>query len=193
MGLFIDSASQGLEGQLLIATPQLVGSCFEKAVIYMCAHNQEGAMGLIINQRLPSLALDDVFQQLDIIRGGERAPAMSIHFGGPVETARGFVLHSPEYALADTVVMDDYLALTCNIDVLKDIASGGGPERAMLALGYAGWGPGQLESEFESNSWISAPASAELIFSPDDDEKWRRAAASEGIDLDKLAGHAGHA
>ncbi|MBI1275983.1 YqgE/AlgH family protein [bacterium] len=181
-----------LEGQLLIATPQLTGSCFEKSVIYICAHNDEGAMGIIINQPMEALKSKDVFSQLNI-HLSKQANEVKVYFGGPVESARGFVLHSADYTLNDTLMLGDDMALTCTIEILKDIAAGRGPKDAMLALGYAGWGAGQLESELETNSWLVSPVTHELVFLTTDDEKWQTAAALGGVDIFKLSGDVGHA
>jgi putative transcriptional regulator len=181
-----------LEGQLLIATPQLTGSCFEKSVIYLCAHNEDGAMGIIVNQPMEAVKTKDVFSQLNI-HLNQQASEIKVFFGGPVESARGFVLHTADYTLNDTLMLGDDMALTCTIEILKDIAAGRGPKDAMLALGYAGWSAGQLESELETNSWLVSPASHELIFQTTDDEKWQTAAALGGVDIFKLSGDVGHA
>lgn len=192
MKLKKDHSDGYLEGHLLIATPTLVGSCFEKAVIYVCAHNSDGAMGLIINHLVESVDVRDIFQQLEI-NMSHRDVAMPVHFGGPVDSARGFVLHTADYSQRDTVIMDAGIALTCNIDILKDIAVGKGPGKSILALGYAGWGPTQLEGELETNSWITAPATEKLLFDTSNASKWQMAAKSLGIDLTKLSGEVGHA
>lgn len=181
-----------LEGHLLIATPQLVGSCFEKSVIYICAHTADGAMGIIVNHLVESIDARDIFDQLDI-ELPNRDVHMPVHFGGPVDSARGFVLHSSDYIQKETVLLDRDIALTCNIDILKDIAAGHGPHKCILALGYAGWGPNQLEAELESNSWITAPASKTLLFETANASKWHMSAHSLGIDLTKFSGDVGHA
>jgi len=187
-----DSDDGYIEGQLLIATPSLMGSCFEKSVIYVCAHTADGAMGIIINHLVQAIDAKEIFKQLEIAipQKGLNVP---VHFGGPVDSARGFVLHTADYIKQETVVMDDNIALTCNIDVLKDISSGEGPQKSILALGYAGWGPGQLEEELETNSWLTANPSEALVFDTNNDDKWQKSAASQGIDLSKLSGEIGHA
>lgn len=188
-----NTSSEGyLEGQLLIATPQLVGSCFEKSVIYVCAHTADGAMGIIINHLVESIDARDIFNQLDI-ELPSRDVHVPVHFGGPVDSARGFVLHSSDYIQKETVVLDRDIALTCNIDILKDIAAGKGPRQCILALGYAGWGPHQLESELETNSWIIVPANKRLLFETSNINKWQSAAGSLGVDFSKLSGDVGHA
>lgn len=181
-----------LEGQLLIATPLITGSCFYRSVIYVCVHNEEGAMGLVINHLIQNVTIRDILKQLNIepLRLKQDIP---VHFGGPVDPARGFVLHTDDYSRSETVIMGESIALTSNIEVLRDIAVGQGPSESLLALGYAGWNQGQLEEEIESNSWISVPATKELIFNVNNPEKWAKSAESAGIDLLKLSTTVGHA
>lgn len=187
------SSNEGyLEGQLLIATPLIQGSCFQKSVIYVCAHNAEGAMGIILNQPLAQIDFVEILRQLGIDTP-HVARKFPLHFGGPVEPARGFVLHTDEYKRDETVLFPAGLALTSSLDVLKDIAEGEGPKKGLLALGYSGWSAGQLEQEIEANSWISVPATPWLVFDTDMDSKWMLAARSQGIDLSKLSGEVGHA
>lgn len=180
------------EGQLLIATPMLVGSCFAKSVVYLCSHNAEGAMGVIINQRIANIDCNEIYTQLGI-ELDQDIQDIPVHFGGPVDTSRGFVLHTSDYAGTETVVMEENISLTANIDVLKDIALGKGPTQCILALGYAGWSPSQLEKEIEQNSWISVPATEELVFGTSNDSKWIVAAQSLGIDMAKFSSMTGHA
>lgn len=181
-----------LEGQLLVATTLITESCFNRSVLYVCAHGDDGAMGVIVNRILPDLKYKDVLKQLKIdVAPGFREPP--VYLGGPVEASRGLVVHSPEYSHADTVHLADDIAVTSNLRVLHDIAAGRGPEKHLLTLGYAGWAPGQLEAEIEANSWISVPAAANLIFDTPDAEKWELAAGSLGIDMFMLSGDVGHA
>ena len=179
-------------GQLLIAMPGMRDERFFKTVIYMCAHTEEGAMGLVLNQVMDSLSFPDLLEQLGIDEGnaGESVP---IHFGGPVEAGRGFVLHSAEYQQDATLEVDDGVALTATVDILKAIARGYGPRQSLLALGYAGWGPGQLDDEIRANGWLQAPADHELIFGGDQETKWERSIAKIGIDPRMLSDEAGHA
>lgn len=181
-----------LEGQLLIATPVITGSCFYRAVIYVCVHNEDGAMGIVINHLIQNVTIRDILKQLSIepIKLTHDIP---VHFGGPVDPARGFVLHTDDYSRSETVLMGESIALTSNIEVLRDIALGQGPAESLLALGYAGWAPGQLEEEIEANSWITVPATKELVFDTGNPDKWTKAAASVGIDLLKLSTTVGHA
>jgi putative transcriptional regulator len=188
-----------LDGQLLIAMPSMTDPRFHRAVIYMCAHSAEGAMGLVINQRAPHITLPRLLEQLEIAPPGSRplsiqAGSMAVHVGGPVETSRGFVLHSSDYFAADsTMPIDESVCLTATIDILKAIAKGSGPDKAILALGYAGWAAGQLEREIQSNGWLNCPADPGIVFDGDIDSKYGRALDSLGIDPSHLVGVAGRA
>jgi putative transcriptional regulator len=189
-----------LDGQLLLAMPVMSDPRFARSVIYMCAHSEDGAMGLVINQRASHISFPDLLGKLNIVPAhlegsvAEGVRGMSIHVGGPVETGRGFVLHSSDYFVNDsTLPIEDGVCLTATIDILKAIAAGNGPNRAILALGYAGWSPGQLESEIQANGWLNCPADPELIFSTDIESKYTRAMAKIGIDPSHLVSDAGHA
>jgi len=189
-----DAAANGgyLTGQLLVAMPQMRDPRFARSVIYMCAHNAEGAMGLVVNRRVGSITFEDLLQQLGI-GPSRRNDEIRIHFGGPVEQGRGFVLHSADYSQAGTMQVDESVALTATLDILKEMAAGGGPRRSLLALGYAGWGPGQLDAEIQANGWLSVAADEGLVFDADLDHKWERAIGKIGVDFSKLSGDAGHA
>jgi putative transcriptional regulator len=189
-----------LDGQLLIAMPLMSDRRFSRSVVYVCAHSEDGAMGLIINQRAPHISFPDLLERLGIVPSdtgdglSNEKLSMSIHVGGPVETGRGFVLHSSDYFADDsTLPIEDGVCLTATIDILKSIAAGKGPNKAMLALGYAGWSPGQLESEIQANGWLNCPADLGLIFNPDVESKYTRAFAKIGIDPSHLVSDAGHA
>ena len=189
-----------LDGQLLIAMPAMGDPRFARSVIYMCAHSPEGAMGIIINQRAPNISFTELLSQLNIVPPEDRirlpSPlhAMAVHLGGPVETGRGFVLHSADYFKAEsTLPIDESVCLTATIDILRDIAKGTGPDKALLALGYAGWAPGQLESEIHANGWLNCPADPDLIFDAEVDRKYSRALNRIGIDPLRLVSDAGHA
>ncbi len=189
-----------LDGQLLIAMPVMDDERFARSVIYVCAHSSEGAMGIIVNRPAGSLDFSDLLVQLDIIKKGDRislpesAESMKVLKGGPVETGRGFVLHSSDFFIQDaTLPIDDGICLTATVDILKAIASGGGPKHAILALGYAGWAPGQLENEIQGNGWLHCAADADLIFGRDVEEKYLRALNKIGIDPAMLSAEAGHA
>jgi putative transcriptional regulator len=166
---------------------------FDKSVVYLCAHSAEGSMGLIVNKPAPGLKMDDVLQQLKI-QPGEASHGVAVHFGGPVEHGRGFVLHSGDYLISEsTLKVDDRFAMTATLDILADMARGGGPRKSILALGYAGWGPGQLDSEIHRNGWLTCDARPEIVFDADDDGKWRAALATLGIDPLLLSAEAGRA
>ncbi len=186
------SGSGYLTGQLLIAMPQMNDPRFERAVIYICAHTADGAMGLVVNREIEALTFPDLLKQLNI-DAEVVDDKIQVLFGGPVETGRGFVLHSSDYVQNTTMLVDKRVGLTATMEVLKDIASGNGPRLNLLALGYAGWGPGQLDAEIHANGWLTVPADDGLIFDPDLDNKWERALAKIGIDFSMLSGDAGHA
>lgn len=187
-----DESSGYLTGQLLVAMPQMQDSRFERSVIYVCVHNAEGAMGLVLNRQADELTFADLLRQLEIVLEGETG-SVPIHMGGPVEMGRGFVLHTSEYQQGGTIKVNDDISLTATIDILKDIAEGHGPRRAILALGYAGWGAGQLDTEIQKNSWLNVTADESLLFEGDLGEKWTRSIAKLGIDVSLLSGDAGHA
>ncbi len=187
-----DADNLYLTGQLLVAMPQMRDPRFARSVIYMCAHSADGAMGLVVNRRVGSITFDDLLQQLNI-GPNKRNDEIRIHFGGPVEQGRGFVLHSSDYVQSGSLRVDDQVALTATLDILKELAAGGGPRRSLLALGYAGWGPGQLDAEIQANGWLSVPSDEALVFDADLDHKWERAIGKIGIDFSKLSGDAGHA
>ena len=189
-----------LDGQLLIAMPVMDDERFARSVIYVCAHSSEGAMGIIVNRPAGSLDFTDLLVQLNIIKKGDRialpesAENLKVLKGGPVETGRGFVLHSSDFFIEDaTLPIDEGICLTATVDILKAIAAGGGPKLAILALGYAGWAPGQLETEIQSNGWLHCAADADLIFGRDVEAKYRRALDKIGIDPGMLSTEAGHA
>ena len=181
------SAEGYLDGQLLIAMPVMSDPRFARSVIYMCAHSEDGAMGLIINQRASHISFPDLLERLGIVAAdgegngiADDVEALSIHVGGPVETGRGFVLHSADYFVDDsTLPIEDGVCLTATIDILKAIAAGSGPNRAILALGYAGWSPGQLESEIQANGWLNCPADPDLIFDPNLEAKYSARAGQD--------------
>ena len=195
-----NTEAEYLDGQMLIAMPVMEDERFQRSVIYVCAHSSEGAMGIIVNRPAGSIDFPGLLMQLNIIKKGERialpedAEAMKVLRGGPVETGRGFVLHSSDFFIKDsTLPIDDAISLTATLDILKAIATGAGPKRAILALGYAGWAPGQLENEIQHNGWLHCPADTELVFGDDVDNKYERALKKIGIDLAMLSNEAGHA
>ena len=182
-----------LSGKLLIAMPTLGDNWFQRSVVLMCRHSEEGAMGLIINKRARDLQLSDLLEQFEITPDPPDFN-MPVHFGGPVETGRGFVLHSGEYrSQLQTLDVTGALGMTATIDILEDLATGKGPERALLMLGYAGWGPGQVESEITMNGWLTVDADADLIFARPDGEKWEAALGRLGVNPLTLSAAAGRA
>jgi putative transcriptional regulator len=181
-----------LTGQLLIAMPAMSDPRFAQSVILVCAHTDEGAMGIVVNRPIEKPSFDDLLRQLSI---NPIPPARRIRLcsGGPMENARGFVLHTTDWSGDGSLQVDDSLALTASLDVLKAIAEGGGPRECVLALGYAGWGPGQLDSEIQQNAWLNAPADERIVFDGAADTKWRRALEKLRVDpllLSDIAGHA---
>ena len=181
-----------LTGQLLVAMPSMQDPRFARSVICLCAHSSDGAMGIVLNKPLDSLTFDDLLKQLDLdpIPPQRRIRLMA---GGPVENGRGFVLHTTDWATEGSLAVQPGLALTASVDILKAIAGGGGPREGVLALGYAGWGPGQLESEIQQNAWLSVPADERLLFGAAPDTLWREALAKLHIDPALLSGVAGRA
>ena len=189
-----------LDGQMLIAMPSMADPRFARSVIFMCAHSKDGAMGIVINRRSRRLKFADLLVQLDVIKAENaialpvQAEGLQVLRGGPVDRGRGFVLHSPDYGVKDsTMEIEGGVSLTATVDILKAIAAGDGPRRAVLALGYAGWGSGQLENEIQRNDWLNCPVDEDLIFAADHDRKYDRAMRKIGIDPRMLSGEAGHA
>lgn len=181
-----------LQGQLLLAMPSMADSRFERGVIFICSHSDDGAMGLVINRLMDSLTFEELLEQLDIdIEDG--VPDLPIHAGGPVETGRGFVLHSTDYKQDTSLLINADFGLTATVDILKAVARGQGPRRHLLALGYAGWSPGQIEREMQANAWLSCPATEELVFNTAPDKMWTQALADMGIDVSMLSSMSGRA
>jgi putative transcriptional regulator len=179
-----------LAGHLLVAMPQMQDPRFTRSVVYLCAHNDEGAMGLVVNKLLEDVTWPELMNQL-----GVEAPsgARKIHFGGPVEAGRGFVLHSTDYVEPATLVVGGEIGLTATLEILRAIGKGTGPKQSLLALGYAGWGAGQLDAEMQANGWLSVAADAELVFGANQGKKWQGALAKLGVDPLSLSGEAGRA
>lgn len=192
--------SSFLDGQMLIAMPGMSDPRFDRSVIFMCAHSDNGAMGIIVNKRAPMISFSELLDRLDIMPQESRiklpddVQSMLVQFGGPVEPGRGFVLHTSDYFSADTSLpIDERVALTATLDILRAIAGGQGPRRSLLALGYAGWAPGQLEDEIQRNGWLSCAADEELLFGSNLDGKYVSALHKIGVDPAMLSSQAGHA
>lgn len=182
-----------LVGKLLIAMPGMGDPRFDRSVILLCAHSGDGAMGLIVNKPVPDLEFSSLMDQLNIPRSGSGRD-IRVHFGGPVERGRGFVLHSRDYRSGRaTMQVAGGFGMTATVDVLEALAQDRGPKSALLALGYSGWGPGQLESEIARNDWLTADAPADLVFQSDDRTKWTGALKQLGIDPFTLSASAGRA
>lgn len=189
-----------LDGQMLVAMPTMSDERFQRTVIYLCAHSAEGAMGIVLNRPAADVSFSELLVQLGIVSDAEeirfpsRVDRMSVLMGGPVETSRGFVLHSPDFFIDEsTLSIDDEVCLTATIDILRAIAKGKGPRSAVLALGYAGWSAGQLESEIQANGWLNCPPDPSLVFGSSLDVKYDLALRKIGIDIAALSSEAGHA
>ena len=189
-----------LDGNLLIAMPSMGDKRFARSVVYICAHSADGAMGIVINKLAGDVSFRDLLIQLDVISAGSDASLpggadrVRVHRGGPVETGRGFVLHSADFFLDNaTLPIDDDIYLTATLEILRAIAEGHGPRKAFLALGYAGWAPGQLEFEIQANGWLHSEADRSILFDNDVDSKYDRALAKIGIEPAMLSLDAGHA
>lgn len=182
-----------LTGKILIAMPGMGDPRFDRSVVFMCSHNNEGAMGLIINKPVPELSLSALLEQLEI--SAEKVDdAIPVYFGGPVEGARGFVLHSPDYTSGlQSLCVSDAFSMTATLDILEVVGSGNGPNHALMVLGYAGWGPGQLEGEIAMNGWLTSEANPELVFETEDALKWERALNEIGVNPLTLSASAGRA
>ena len=178
----METTETSLAGKLLIAMPEMSDPRFANTVIYMCAHSDEGSMGLIVNKPQSRVSFAQLLAQLEIAKTAD-TPDITVHIGGPVEQQRGFVLHSNDYAAAEgTLRVDDTFHMTATLQVLEDIAKGAGPATALLAMGYAGWGPGQLDFEITQNGWLTCAADAAVVFGKDNDAKWQAALKLLGID-----------
>jgi putative transcriptional regulator len=189
-----------LDGQMLVAMPAMLDDRFARSLIYICAHSSEGAMGIVVNHPAPNINFSDLLVKLDVIPAADviqlpsRAGVVKVMRGGPVETERGFVLHSADFFIENsTLPIEDGICLTATLDILKAIARGDGPASAILALGYAGWAPGQLENEIQGNGWLHCASDTELIFGTDIGGKYEKALKKIGIDLGMLSSEAGHA
>lgn len=184
--------AESLKGKLLLAMPNMGDPRFERSVIYLCEHSPRGAMGLVINQLSDEITFVDLMEQLSIPTPPD-CPDVSIFTGGPVEPNRGFVLHSADYLQDSSLVVSELVALSATTDILKHLAAGTGPQHSLLALGYAGWGAGQLESEIQANAWLHTEVDADLLFNTEPHLKWPLAMSKLGVDVSMLSTEAGHA
>lgn len=184
--------SQYFAGHLLVAMPHMQDPRFKEAIIFMCGHDEQGAMGIVINKLIEAVSLEDLLEQLGLdpeLPGHE----LRVHYGGPVELGRGFVLHTSDYLGENSVEITSEVALSASTNVLQDVVDGHGPDHLLLALGYAGWSSGQLESEIMENGWLLLPAEASILFDPDPESLWRRTLQKFGVDPDHLSTESGHA
>ena len=191
-----DTTSMGITNSLsnhfLIAMPALDDPNFHHTTTFICEHDEDGALGVVINRPL-NMRLAEILKYMDIDPGSEEISATPVYMGGPVQSDRGFVLHEPSGDWEATLKVTDTIGITSSRDILQAIAAGEGPERAIVTLGYAGWGAGQLEQELADNTWLSGPASSKIVFDTPSEQRWEAAAALLGIDLNLLSGDAGHA
>jgi putative transcriptional regulator len=188
----LSQSPEWLTGQLLVAMPGMLDPRFARAVIYMCSHGPSGAMGLVVNRLFGEADFPMLLEQLNV-ETSTNTPEILVQFGGPVEMGRGFVLHSGDYLREGTTRIADKVAVTATVEIIQDIADGKGPERVVMALGYAGWGEGQLEQELKNNGWLTVAADEAILFDSDLDSKWDRAIAKIGISAAMLSDTAGHA
>ena len=186
------SKTDTLKSQLLIAMPSLEDPNFSRTVTYICEHNDQGAMGIVLN-RPTDLSLSDVLRHMDIEGGLGNAGEQIVYLGGPVEEERGFVLHSHSPPWDSTLAVNDAISVTTSRDILEAMARGNGPAHTLVALGYAGWGAGQLERELQENAWLSGPSDESILFELPPDQRWEAAARLLGVDVNLLSSEAGHA
>lgn len=183
--------ASSLAGKLLVAAPSLQDHCFTRAVIYLCVHHENGAMGVVVNYPVKNMEIDDIMEQLNMKGASKRD--LPVHFGGPIEGNRGFIIHSDEFTANGALYQHSGMTVTSNAEVLRAIADGFGPKQGLLALGYAGWGARQLEAEIENGNWIVVEATKQLLFETQNDLKWQFAIASLGFDVGNFSSVVGHA
>lgn len=186
------ASSIRLSNQLLVAMPALQDPNFFRGVTFLCEHNEEGAMGIMINRPL-DIDMGEVLRQMEIETRLESVRRLPVLLGGPVQCERGFVLHKPHGSWDVTLRVTDDIGITSSRDILEAIANGEGPDEVLIALGYAGWGPGQLEQEMADNTWINVPADDRIVFETALERRWEAAAAITGVDIHRISGHVGHA
>lgn len=182
-----------LTGQLLIASPQITDSRFFHSVILVCGHDLNGAMGIILNRLIDDLTLKDLIEQIGLQSSKTTNVPISVHFGGPIEMGRGFVIHSTDYLQDGSVKISDEMALSSTVEILSLLMEGEGPKQKILALGYVAWSAGQLETEIQKNSWLQTDADLDLVFSSDLSNMWKKALKKIGVDPALLSSQTGHA
>lgn len=192
IGVGMNNKTDFLTGKCLVAMPNILDERFSQSLIYICSHNQEGAMGFIVNKKIKEFSFTDLATQLPITPLQPIAP-IDLHHGGPLEKIRGFVLHTTDYIKNDTLVINDQIALSSSIDIITDIAFGIGPKDNLIALGYSSWSAKQLENEIKNNNWLVITPNTELVFRTKDEDKWQKAIDEIGIDINRLSYTTGHA
>ena len=185
------SNSNFLSGNIICALPQLKDIFFSKSIIYITHHNKSGAIGIVLNYKIMNVNSNDLFQQLNI--SIQNPKEFSLHIGGPMSQNNGFILHTKEYKTKDTIKISKQINLSCSTKIFEDIAENNGPRKFFISLGYAGWGPGQLEKEFIDNSWIKMNEKLDLIFDIDVEKRWDHAIKNTGIDFTKFSSYSGNA
>lgn len=189
----METLYRSLQNLFLIAMPRLTDANFARSVVYICAHNAEGAMGVMVNRPLQGLQVQDVFSQMHIkLEYPKHLSGQEVYFGGPIQPERGFILHRPNGAWESSIITSPELALTSSQDVLQSIAKGEGPEEFIITLGYAAWNNGQLEEEIAHNFWLTAHVDPDILFKIPSEERWRAAVALLGVDVSYLSGESGH-
>ncbi len=189
----METHATSLKGKLLLAMPGMDDPRFHKAVIFICSDNEEGSMGIVLNHQLAGMVLGDLFTEVGLDTPPQERSDEPVMMGGPVETSRGFLLHTMDYDSAETIKVNDKFGVSGTLEALKSYAEGQSPRNVLFALGYAGWGPGQLSQEILDNAWLVVDADYELIFNTDITDRWTRAMSRHGIDPARLSGNAGHA
>lgn len=187
-----DHTENGFQGQILVSLPGMVDPRFHKALIMICGHDENGAMGIVINKVIENVHLKDIIDQMDLT-SIKHIPKQAIHYGGPVEIGRGFVLHTSDCMQGSSVSITDDIALTASTNLIQDVVQEKGPDHLLIALGYAGWSGGQLEEEIMQNAWLTVPAESKLVFDRDPDTLWERTLKGMGIDPSHLSFHSGRA
>lgn len=187
----VGTKSGYLAGHLLVAMPHMEDPRFARSVVFLCAHSAEGAMGIIVNKVMDNISFTELLQQLKIEPGPH--PGQPVHYGGPVESGQGFILHTVDYQHESSLVVGERYALTTTVDVLRAMVEGRGPRHSIFALGYAGWAPGQLDDEIQANGWLHLPADDNAVFNLDPGSKWQYCLRRIGIDSGRLTTESGHA
>jgi putative transcriptional regulator len=189
----MEDTAFSLQNQFLIAMPGMLDDNFNQAVVYVCAHGDEGMMGLVINHPIEDILLSEVFAQMDVSTENQLINEVPVYLGGPVQPERGFIIHRPNQSWQSTLITSDDVGVTSSQDILQAIADGEGPEDITVVLGYSGWGAGQIEDEITQNSWLTMPADNDILFNVHYSNRWKAAMDKLGVDVSHLSSDAGHA